>query len=155
MLCLSTEDSVATKYVIAIWLGLLSTLCAQEIEPVRHSPDPAWLLAGSRAAAQRLAALPARPSSWKASLIAVVAASALDAHSSWGKQEANPLLANRAGQFGTRGIALKGVITAGALGTQWLMLRHRPEARRAATLTNFGVAAVYGAVAAHNYRNPR
>ena len=33
--------------------------------------------------------------------------------------------------------------------------RIQPEARRFATLTNFGVAAVYGAVAAHNYRNPR
>ena len=146
---------MATKCAVAIWLGLLSTLCAQEPEPARHRPDPAWLLAGSRAAAQRLAAIPARQTLWKASLAAVVAASALDAHSSWRKQEANPLLANGAGQFGTRGVALKGAITAGALGAQWLILRNRPEARRVATLTNFGVAAAYGAVAVHNYQNPR
>jgi hypothetical protein len=140
---------VATTRLLAIWLGLLSTLWAQQ------RPDPQWLLEGSHQAAAQRAALPPRQTLWKASLAAVIAASALDAHSSWGKQEANPLLANRAGQFGTRGVAIKGVVTAGALGAQWLMLRHRPEARRVATLTNFGVAAVHGAVAAHNYRNQR
>jgi hypothetical protein len=146
---------VAIKCAIAIWLGLLSTLCAEEPEPARHRPDPAWLLAGSQTAALRLAAIPARPTLWQASLAAAIAASALDAHSSWGKPESNPVLANRAGQFGARGLALKGLITAGAFGAQWLIVRHRPEARRAATFTNFGVAAVYGAVAVRNYRNPR
>jgi len=146
---------VAKKCVIAIWLGLLSTLCAQEPITVPAGPDPQWLREGAQAARQRVAALAKPQTLWKASLVAVVAASTLDSHSSWGKPEGNPLLANHSGQFGTRAVVLKGVITASALGVQWYMLRHKPEARRFATLTNFGVAAVYGAVAAHNYRNPR
>jgi formate hydrogenlyase subunit 3/multisubunit Na+/H+ antiporter MnhD subunit len=141
--------------VIAIWLGLLCTLSAQETISTPAGPDPQWLLEGSQAAKQRVAALAPRQTLWKASLAAVVAASALDVHSSWGKQEGNPLLANHAGQFGTRAVALKGVITASALGMQWYMLRHKPEARSAATITNFAVAGAYGAVAAHNYGNHR
>jgi hypothetical protein len=92
---------------------------------------------------------------WKASLVALVAASAVDAHSSWGKLEANPLLANNSGRFGMQSIALKGIIAGGAVGAQWILFRHSPSGRRAATVANFAMAGVYAKVAAHNYGNSR
>jgi len=118
-------------------------------------PDPAWLATGARSAADRLAGLPESKTAWKASLAAVIAASVIDAQSSWGKQEANPLLANSAGRFGGRSVAIKGILTGAALGTQWFMVRHKPEMRRYATLGNFGLAGIYAKVAAHNYENGR
>jgi hypothetical protein len=121
----------------------------------KTSPDPAWLLEGSRAAQRRLAEAPRHQGLWRASLVAVLASSTLDAHSSWGKREMNPLLAGADGRFGTRAVAIKSLITGAALGGQWLMLRHKPSMTKYAIIGNFGLAGIYTRVAIHNYGNSR
>ncbi len=120
-----------------------------------HAPDQAWLLEGSRAAQQRLAEAPRHQGLWRASVAALLASSALDAHSSWGKREMNPLLAGPDGRFGTRAVAIKAAITGGALGMQWFMLRHKPSMTKYAILGNFALTGIYTRVAVHNYGNSR
>jgi hypothetical protein len=134
---------------------MAAALSAQEAPAAFSGPDPAWLRSSALAAHERLAAVPAHQALWKASLVAVAAATVLDTHSSWQKLEANPLLASGSGRFETRAVLLKGLVTGGALGAQWVLVRHRPQALRMATWTNFAVSALYGTAAVHNYRNSR
>jgi hypothetical protein len=94
-----------------------------------------------------------RRSLWKASLALLVASSAADMQSSLGRRELNPLLANAQGRFGARGIAVKALITGGALGLQWLMMRNNPAADRYAAIANFGMAGLFTSAALHNHTN--
>jgi hypothetical protein len=155
-----TRCSVAVLAMTAILAGTLAAADG-DIQALRQTPDQAWLVQGARDSAERAAALPQHKALWKASIVALVAASAVDAHSSWGKVEANPLLANGNGRFGLQSLALKGAITGGALGAQWLFLRHNgsngatAKGRRVATVANFALAGIYARVAAHNYGNSR
>ena len=112
-------------------------------------------MADQRSACGCRAEVTASKTTWKASVVAVVAASAVDAHSSWNKQEVNPLLAMPGGRFGARGVSIKALVTGAALAGQWAMVRHNPSARRYATIINFTMAAVYAKTAAHNYGNSR
>jgi hypothetical protein len=117
-----------------------------------HGPDPTWLAQGAFRAAQTLRELPAKRTFWKASVVALAAASAVDAHSSWGKREANPILANADGRFGGRAIAIKAAITGAALGMQWMLVkRGGPRATRVAAIGNTVMAGYYAHVAIHNY----
>ena len=92
-----------------------------------------------------------RPLYWS-SVATVTAAQTLDAHSSWGKYEANPLLRSPDGRFGVRGVAVKSGIVAGSLTVQVLLLRKWPKARKVATITNFVLSGVMVGIAARNYR---
>jgi hypothetical protein len=92
---------------------------------------------------------------WKASVAALVAATAADAGSSIGRRELNPMLAGSDGRFGMRGIAVKGFITGGALGIQYLFLHKSLGGSKAAGIANLGMASVYSSAAAHNLTNRR
>lgn len=104
---------------------------------------------------------PTRPDAgarlWRASIVAVAAANAMDVHSSWGKHELNPTLAGPDGRFGGQGALLKLGLQGSLLGIEYLFTRHHPSGRlyRALAVLNFGVAAGIGSVAAHNYTIPR
>ncbi len=87
---------------------------------------------------------------WWASVAAVVVASALDAHSSWGQPELNPLLAGSGGRFGTRSLAVKSALTGGSVAALWLILRRHPGFERPAAATNTALAASFVAAAVHN-----
>jgi hypothetical protein len=90
---------------------------------------------------------------WWASVAAVVAGSAVDAHSSWGRQELNPVLRGANGEFGMKAVAIKAAIAGGVVGAQYLMLRKNPHAAKYAAIANFGMAGVFGGVAVYNHRN--
>jgi len=92
---------------------------------------------------------------WTASVASLLAASAADMQSSMGRLERNPVLANGQGRFNTQGVALKGLITGGVVGVQWLLLRKHPEALRHAAIANFGMAAVFGGAAYYNHTNQK
>ncbi|MEZ5399409.1 MAG: hypothetical protein R2729_07045 [Bryobacteraceae bacterium] len=92
---------------------------------------------------------------WRASIGAVLAASAFDAHSSMHRFEANPLLRGTNGRFQMRGFAVKAAITSGAMGIQYLLLRKSSRGERAAAFVNFGMAGGLSVVAAKNYSNPK
>jgi hypothetical protein len=88
---------------------------------------------------------------WKASLVALVAATAADMQSSVGRHEANPLLRSPNGQFQARGFAIKAAITGGAVAAQWLLLKNNPQADKYAAVANFGMAGVFTSAAIHNH----
>src|SRR5262245_12924423 len=93
----------------------------------------------------------ARPSKlWRISVAALAAGSAADAWSSYGRPEANPLLRTPGGHFSAQSVGIKAVIAGSTVAAQWLMLRKRPEASKAAAITNFGMAAVFTGVAVRN-----
>jgi hypothetical protein len=117
----------------------------------RTSPDPAWLAEQHRLAASRETPKPS--GFWKASLVALVAGSTADIHSSLGRRELNPLLAGSTGRFSARGIAIKSAITGGAIATQWLLVRKHPEVSNYAAIANFGMAGVFAHTASRNYGN--
>jgi hypothetical protein len=89
---------------------------------------------------------------WKLSTVALAAATMVDASSSWGHVEVNPVLRGSNGQFGYQGIAMKALITSGVIGAQYIMLRNHPKAEKYGTLTNFALGGVLGAAAVYNFR---
>jgi len=86
-----------------------------------------------------------------ASQVALAGASAADLASSWGGQEANPLLRGTDGRFGTRGAAVKFGIVGGIIALERLWLR---DERYAAVVTgaNAAVSVMYVRAAQHNLR---
>jgi hypothetical protein len=72
--------------------------------------------------------------------------------SSFGGNEANPLLRSPNGQFTGRGIAIKGAVVGAAIGAQWLLIRKSPKAAGYAAGVNFTAAAVTGAIVIRNHR---
>lgn len=88
---------------------------------------------------------------WGVSIAAVLTASAMDAATSVGKQESNPLLRGSQGAFGTRGVALKGALVALSLVPQFLLRKHH-EYRRTFTVVNFAEAGILTGIAVHNSR---
>lgn len=91
---------------------------------------------------------------WIGSICAVLAASAFDAASSWGKQEANPLLASPNGTFGGRGLAIKAAIAGAVLLPQILLHKHK-RFRKTFIFANFADAVAFTAVSVHNMGIPR
>jgi hypothetical protein len=89
---------------------------------------------------------------WLASVAALAGASVLDAHSSWGKRELNPLLRGSDGRFGARGLAIKSSLTGGCVLLQWLLLRRDGEGEKAAAVINSAIAAGLTAAAIRNLR---
>ena len=94
---------------------------------------------------------------WKASLASMAAAQAMDLHSSWGKRELNPVLADRDCKFNRQGALIKVGLQGGLMGLEYLVTRGHPSRKlyRALSVINFGAAAGTAAVAAHNYSVPR
>lgn len=90
---------------------------------------------------------------WWSSVAAVVGASFVDAHSSWGRQELNPALQSANGQFGAKGVAIKAAIAGGAVFAQWLLLRRNPDAEKHAAVVNFGMATLFAGAAIRNHGN--
>jgi hypothetical protein len=115
----------------------LFPLCAQNAEPSSRS-------------------VPGK-SLWRASLVTLAAANALDVHSSWGKHELNGTLAGSDGRFGGQGALLKLGGQGGLLGIEYLFTRRHPTGKlyRALSFINFGAAALTTGVAVHNYTVPR
>lgn len=81
------------------------------------------------------------------SVVAMAGATALDAASSWGRLEANPLLRGSRGRFGLQGILLKGAMMTGAVVVQRRLGHHK-----AAAISNFATAGAFGGVAIYNFR---
>lgn len=91
---------------------------------------------------------------WKASLVSLAAANALDMHSSWGKHELNPTLASgQQGKFGAQGALIKMGLQGSLMGLEYLITRGHPTGKvyKALSFVNFGAAAGASMVAAHNY----
>lgn len=89
---------------------------------------------------------------WRWSVVGVTASTVADVTSSWGYGEGNPLLRNRRGEFGVKGLIIKSAIIGGYLGAQHLILRKRPQWRREFTVANWALAGFHTGVAIHNFK---
>lgn len=88
---------------------------------------------------------------YRVSEVVVVGATALDAHSSFGGPEANPLLRSGDGRFRRRGVAVKFAVVGGVLLVERLLNRnHRHD--QALAVSNLTVGGATALVAARNYR---
>lgn len=93
-----------------------------------------------------------RSSIWKASLAMLAASSMVDAHSSWGRYEANPLLRGGNGRFGWQGVAIKAAIFGGVVGAQYFLLKKNPSAEKYGTVTNIVLSGVLTSAAISNHQ---
>ncbi len=90
---------------------------------------------------------------WLASMLAMGAATGMDAASSWGKHEGNSFLASSDGTFGAKGLSIKAGVAAGVLLPQVLFRRHK-DLKSKFAIGNFAEAALFGGVAIHNLGVP-
>jgi len=91
---------------------------------------------------------------WVASVAAVLGGTTMDAASSWGKAETNPILRSANGTFGMRGLMIKGGM-AGAMLAPEILMRDNEEAKKKFAIVNFIAAGVFSAVVFHNLTIPK
>jgi hypothetical protein len=132
------------KLILAVLLG---GLCAHAADSPVPRSVPATVLRPAHEECRKPLNL------WKASAATLLAGNAMDAASSWGKGEMNPVLSGGQGTFGKGGVLLKLGVAGGVVVVEYLVLRHRPSRSLAGALAwiNFGDAAVTGAVAGRNF----
>ena len=88
---------------------------------------------------------------WAISLAPLFASEALDAASSYGMRELNPLLASPNGGFGMKATGLKfGVIGALAV-TEYYLVRKYPRSAKVFAIVNWTTAGATSGLAIHNY----
>ncbi len=88
---------------------------------------------------------------WKFSLAPLVASQALDAASSYGMRELNPLLASSNGGFEAKAMSIKLGIAAAAVGVEYLIVRKHPSAARPLARLNWTTGIVTTGFAVHNF----
>ncbi len=88
---------------------------------------------------------------WLASVGAVLATAALDAHSTWGRPELNPVLRGASGRFDARSLSVKVGIVGGFLLAQVPWTRRNPSRQKSLSIVNWGMASATGVLATHNY----
>jgi hypothetical protein len=90
---------------------------------------------------------------WRVSQALLTGATAADAASSWGKNEANPLLQTTQ-RFSYGSLAIKLGAVAGGLTVQHYIVRKAPYETPLFATANLAVAGMLSAVAAHNMNVP-
>ncbi len=157
--------SVAGSFVVLVAVfSNITSLQAEEplAETFGLESEPLYTSSNPRYISPRATANPRKQKRWKkawiASWIAFAAVNFLDAHSSAGKRELNPLLSNSQGRFSARKAALiKSAVGGGFFAVQWWMARKNRDADyyRTFTIANSAMTAGLGTVAVHNYGVPK
>ena len=91
------------------------------------------------------------PTSWKLSLLPVVAAHSLDIASSWGHIENNRVLAGPDQRFGMQSAMIKVGIVGVAAVVEYLVLRRNPKMAKLFTRANYINSLFTGGIAVRNY----
>jgi hypothetical protein len=90
---------------------------------------------------------------WWGSVAALAGATVLDARSSWGRHELNPLLQGPNGRFGARSVEIKSAIVGIGLAVQWVALRHHSQKiEKPLSFANLAAAGLTTGAAVHNLR---
>jgi len=92
---------------------------------------------------------------WAISLAPLVASQSLDAASSYGMRELNPLLASPNGGFGMKATGVKFGVIGVLAGTEYLLVRKYPRSAKFFAIVNWTTAGATTGLAVHNYRLPR
>ena len=143
----------------AITLGLVaaSALSAADAKYLQEQ------MAAQRIRAEESSVRHARRSrnAWLISIPVFVLANILDAHSSWGKLEANSLLQGRYGRFDGRSVAVKSVMAGAVIAGEYGLARSRPGGDGSGSAvylgsacSNFVTSAILSVTATRNYRVP-
>jgi len=88
---------------------------------------------------------------WKISLIPLVSSQALDAASSYGMRELNPLLASSNGGFEMKATSIKLGATAAIVGVEYLIVRKYPRSTPVISKLNWTSGIVTTGFAVHNF----
>jgi hypothetical protein len=88
---------------------------------------------------------------WKISLAPLIASQALDAASSYGMRELNPLLASSNGGFEMKAASIKLGVTAALVGVEYLIVRKYPRSTRVISKLNWTTGIVTTGFAVHNF----
>ena len=91
---------------------------------------------------------------WAISLAPLVASEALDAASSYGLRELNPVLAQPDGRFGMKAAGVKFGVIGGLIGVEYLLVRKYPRSAKFFTVINWTTAGATTGLAIHNYTLP-
>jgi hypothetical protein len=88
---------------------------------------------------------------WAISLAPLFASEALDAASSYGMRELNPLLAGSNGGFGMKATAIKFGVVGALAGAEYFVVRKHPASAKLFTIVNWVAAGATTGLAVHNY----
>lgn len=88
---------------------------------------------------------------WAISLAPLLASQALDAASSYGMRELNPLLASSDGGFGMKAASIKFGVVGALAATEYFVVRKYPRSAKVFTVVNWTAAGATSALAVHNY----
>lgn len=88
---------------------------------------------------------------WEISLVPLVSSQALDAASSYGMRELNPLLASSNGGFEMKAASIKMGVTAAIVGVEYLIVRKYPRSARVISKLNWTSGIVTTGFAVHNF----
>lgn len=88
---------------------------------------------------------------WALSLAPLFASQALDAASSYGMRELNPLLAGSDGSFGMKATGIKFGVTGALAGAEYLVVRRHPASAKFFTMVNWVTAGATTGLAVHNF----
>ena len=121
-------------------LLLLSTVLA-------HAADAEY----SSFARQDFARENAYKRAWQHSLIPLFASQSLDAASSYGYRELNPMLAGPHGEFGMKATTVKFAVIGALAGAEYLFVRKSPKSAKLFRRLNWSSSAVTTGLAVHNY----
>ena len=158
MVNLLKTRSLAFGTILSITVGVMTP--ARAADPFREAVPAA---AYSRTETRYISTRSERPrpdskrrwkKAWIASWVAFAAVNLLDAHSSVGRRELNPLLRNSDGAFSTRKAALlKSAVGGGFFAVQWWIARKNPHTNhyKAFAIATGSAATGLGVVAARNY----
>jgi hypothetical protein len=88
---------------------------------------------------------------WSISLAPLFASEALDAASSYGMRELNPLLAGSNGGFGMKATAIKFGVVGALAGGEYFIVRKHPASAKFFTIVNWVTAGATTGLAVHNF----
>ena len=92
---------------------------------------------------------------WTISLAPLFVSETLDAASSYGMRELNPLLAGPDGAFGMKATGVKFGVVGALAGAEYLLVKKYPRAAKFFTIVNWTTAGATTGLAVHNFRLPR
>ena len=128
-------------------------------QPVGNALLPAHRSIEQIAADERAVTLDAEKTAawhrrWMLSLAPLVTSNIMDASSSWGLHELNPVLAGSDGKFGMKAAGVKFSIVGGLIGAEYLIVKKYPKSAKFFTVVNFSTAGITTGLAVHNYMLP-
>jgi hypothetical protein len=92
---------------------------------------------------------------WAFSLAPLLVSESLDAASSYGMRELNPVLASSDGSFGMKSASLKFGAVGALAGVEYALVKKYPRSARFFTIVNWTTAGATTGLAVHNFRLPR